>query len=146
MAEDQETPPTTTGLEIALQWAQLPPEHLQLALKALEPQLRREHEFRTEQLRITEIQKAESRKYAIFLASLISGFAVAVGLLVGGAVASSNNQPWLALLFAGPSIFALVKLFLMARAQGDELRKIGMRIKNSTPEAERDQSKQSNAI
>ncbi|MEW1639494.1 hypothetical protein AB0469_36240 [Streptomyces sp. NPDC093801] len=34
------------GLAYALQWSQLPVEHLQAALKAIEPELKREHELR----------------------------------------------------------------------------------------------------
>ncbi|MFF4772538.1 hypothetical protein ACFY05_06735 [Microtetraspora fusca] len=126
MAEDQTPQETPMGLEIAMQWAQLPPEHLQLALKALEPQLKREHAYRMEALRIQQehAQRAVRRKYAIYLTTLVGGFVIIVGLLVGGVITGINEEPWLAIALSSPSLVALISIFALLRSSGEELREL----------------------
>jgi hypothetical protein len=127
-----------TSLEIALQWAQLPAEHLEVSLKALEPQLKREHAYRMEQearkqaleverLRLESEQKQleaqldfdenqAKRTHALYMCGLGAGFLVCVGMLVGAVVVGINNQPWLAAMLSGPSVVALVTLFVLRKS------------------------------
>ncbi|GAA2284933.1 hypothetical protein GCM10010149_33220 [Nonomuraea roseoviolacea subsp. roseoviolacea] len=102
-----------SGLEIAAQWAQLPAEHLQVALKALDPQLKREHEYRMAQLDKQEREIAARRTHMLHMTGIVAGFAIAVGMLVAAVLLGMNNQPWLAVLLSGPSILALIKVFVL---------------------------------
>ncbi|NXY98790.1 hypothetical protein HYE82_31310 [Streptomyces sp. BR123] len=126
-----------TGLEHALQWAQLPPEHLQIAMKALEPELKRHHEFRMQQdahrqelelerMRLESAQqqltqqlehdeRQAKRSYTLYLVGLIAGFLISAGMLVGAVFVGMNNQPWLAAMLAGPSLLALATLFVLRK-------------------------------
>lgn len=51
MTDFGQTTASTHALQVTQMWAKLPPEHLEFALEALEPELRREHEHRLELLR-----------------------------------------------------------------------------------------------
>jgi hypothetical protein len=130
-----------TGLEIALQWSQLPPEHFQAALKAIEPQLVREHEYRMALLH-TETQRLKERRALIrHLTGLGAGFVIAAGMLVGAAILGVKGQPWLAGVLTGPSVFALVKIFVLRQATTDDLKRLRQsqimpQIATPTPEPE----------
>lgn len=124
-----------TSLEIALQWAAYPAEHLELALKALEPQLKREHAYRMEQeahkqalqlekLRVEAAQKQveaqlafderqDKRTHALYMGGLIVGFLVCAGAFAGAVYVGMNDHPWLAGMLSGPSVIALVTLFVL---------------------------------
>ncbi len=108
------------ALQIAQTWAQVPPEHLEAALKALEPELQREHEHRMTNLRLAE---QDARWHHVqYLCGLWAGFTIAVGMLTGSMIVGVNGQFWLAALLTGPSLFALAKLFVVRRA-GDSAEK-----------------------
>ncbi|KOY59061.1 MULTISPECIES: hypothetical protein [unclassified Streptomyces] len=102
---DQSDVRSQTALDFAKQWSQLPPEHLRIALRALEPQLAREHEYRMHQLRI------EQRRA---LAGLVAGFALSAALLALAVVVGLQGQVVLSALLAGPSIVAMGR-FLVTR-------------------------------
>ncbi|GAA4199775.1 hypothetical protein [Microbispora amethystogenes] len=114
MTPDREQP--LTGLEIALQWGQLPAEHLQAALKALEPELRREHEFRIARLEAERQEAKDRRMHQLYLSGLIAGFVISVSMLGAAVVLGMNNQPWLAAMMAGPSLLTLVTMFVLRRS------------------------------
>lgn len=120
-----------SGLEIAMQWAQLPSEHLQSALKALEPQLRREHELQmereraaneisVERMRLEARQSDSKRSHLLYLLGLIAGFILAAGMLVGAVIVATDGQAALATLFAGPSLIALVSIFVLRRKDASD--------------------------
>lgn len=102
------------ALQIARTWAQLPPKHLEVALKALEPELQREHEHRLQLLR--DAQQENQRRHVRYLCGLWAGFSIAVGMLTAAVVVGVNQQLWLAALLTGPSLLALAKLFVIRRA------------------------------
>lgn len=126
-----------TGLEYALQWAQLPAEHLQAAMKALEPELKRQHEFRmqqdahrqelevervrlesaqqqlTEQLQHDERQA--KRSHTLYVMGLVAGFLISGGTLGGAIYVGMHDQAWLASLLAGPTLLALATLFVLRK-------------------------------
>ncbi|MGW6877116.1 hypothetical protein ACWGF3_13370 [Streptomyces xanthophaeus] len=122
-----------TGLAYALQWSQLPAEHLQITLKAIEPELKREHELRMErethkqELEIERIRLASARSqlafdeqqakrgHTLYLVGLVAGFLLSTGMLVGAVIVGLNNQPWLSALLAGPSLLALATLFVLRK-------------------------------
>ncbi|WP_055480983.1 hypothetical protein [Sphaerimonospora mesophila] len=114
MTSAQERP--LTGLEIALQWGQLPSEHLQAALKALEPELQREHAFRMARLEAERREAKERRTHQLYICGLVAGFVISVGMLAAAVVLGTNDQPWLASMMTGPSLLALVMMFVLRRS------------------------------
>ncbi|SHI06558.1 hypothetical protein SAMN05444521_3630 [Streptomyces sp. 3214.6] len=124
-----------TGLEIAMQWAELPAEHLQVALKALEPQLRREHELRMaqqaalqqlelESLRLQTREKSASRSHALLLTGLIAGFLLSAGMLVGAVIVGMEGHVGLSSMLSGPSVLALASLFVLRRSDVTQTRAV----------------------
>ncbi|MFE3738982.1 hypothetical protein [Streptomyces sp. NPDC059134] len=119
--------PQPNGLEIAMQWAELPPEHLRNALAALEPQLAREHEYRMAQdkalqeanllrLRLQAEEEQNRRTHNLYMVGLIAGFIIALGMLTGAVVVGVNGEPWLAASLSGPSVLALAGLFVLRKS------------------------------
>ncbi|KOU30192.1 hypothetical protein ADK53_28655 [Streptomyces sp. WM6373] len=126
-----------SGLDYALQWAQLPSDHLQIALKALEPELKRTHEFRMQQdahrqelelerLRLESAQKQlqdqltfdetqAKRSHTLYMVGLIAGFVISAGMLTAAVIVGINNQPWLAAMLAGPSVISIASLFVLRK-------------------------------
>ncbi|RFC75491.1 hypothetical protein DXZ75_13335 [Streptomyces sp. AcE210] len=124
-----------TGLEIAMQWADLPAEHLQVALKALEPQLKREHELRMaqqaalqqlelESLRLQTREKAASRSHVLLITGLIAGFLLSAGMLAGAVVVGIEGHVALASMLSGPSVLALASLFVLRRSDATQTRAV----------------------
>ncbi|MEU2674809.1 hypothetical protein ABZ622_39465 [Streptomyces sp. NPDC007164] len=128
-------PPQPTGLEIAVQWAELPAEHLQVALKALEPQLRREHELRMEQekavrklelerLRLAAEEAQAKRSHSLYMVGLGAGFIVTLGMLTGAVIVGVQGQAWLAAMLSGPSVLALAGLFVLRKSDSAQVQTV----------------------
>ncbi|MEV0187216.1 hypothetical protein AB0I39_01605 [Kitasatospora purpeofusca] len=140
----------SAGLDIAAKWGEaLGPEKLELALKALEPQLKREHEARMRRMddirareeraastaeadakRAAALEKASSearardaqrhRNHVYRMSGLISGVVLSLALL-GAAVVIAPTQPWLAAGLSGPSLLALAKIFVLRRSDSSDM-------------------------
>ncbi|WP_432112731.1 hypothetical protein [Streptomyces sp. S1] len=118
-----EDPIVSAGLQIAAKWgATLDAAQLEVALKGLEPQLQREHKERMYRLKMQQeaAQQAaqggrEQREHKRYMAGLISGSIVAIALL-GAGVFVAKDQWWLSILLCGPSLLALVKIFVLRRS------------------------------
>ncbi|MFM9373391.1 hypothetical protein [Streptomyces sp. Da 82-17] len=118
------TPGEPTGLDIALQWAELPPEHLKAALQALEPELARRHEMRMLQARL-EAQGAEDRRsHLLYLSGLVGGFLIVVAMLTASVIVGINGLPWLSAMLAGPSVLSLAGLFVLRRVDSGTARQV----------------------
>ncbi|GLW07891.1 hypothetical protein Misp01_30210 [Microtetraspora sp. NBRC 13810] len=113
-----------TGYEISKMWGQLSPEHLRVALKALEPQLAREEAFRLAQLNAEMEEKKDRRAHVQHMTGLVAGLLIAIGTLAGAVMLGIHAQPWLALLLSGPSVFALVKIFVLRRTTSNDLKEL----------------------
>ncbi|GGP40494.1 hypothetical protein GCM10010214_12360 [Streptomyces abikoensis] len=133
MTQQPGTHPHLSGLEIALEWSKLPADQLEVALKALEPQLARDHEYRMgqerqahelalEQVRLAAEADQARRAHALYLTGLIAGFTVTIGMLTGAVIVGINNQPWLAAMLSGPSVLALATLFVLRRNDSTQTR------------------------
>lgn len=131
-----------SALDLATQWASLPPEHLRIALKALEPQLAREHELRFEQERGAERTKvalaenaafeaADRRAHIRYLCGLSAGLLISLSMLTAAVIVAINGQSWLAAALSGPSMLALTKIFVLRRSDTEDLRQAG-RVATST--------------
>ncbi|WP_225848196.1 hypothetical protein [Streptomyces sp. HPF1205] len=125
-----------SALDLATQWASLPPEHLRIALKALEPQLAREHELRLEQERAAERMNvalaenaaregADRRAHIRYLSGLWAGLVISLFMLTGAVVVGTAGQPWLAAALSGPSMLALARIFVLRRSDPEDLREAG---------------------
>ncbi|MET9149750.1 hypothetical protein ABZX82_00505 [Streptomyces griseoflavus] len=127
-------PGQPSALDIAAQWAQMPAEHLTAALKALEPQLKREHELRTlqennraclEQERLKTEHEKEKRRHRRHVLHVSFGLVVVLGALTGALHLGTHGQPWLALVLFGPTLLALVKMFLLRRSDAGDFLQSG---------------------
>ncbi|MHC5906296.1 hypothetical protein ACVNF4_20695 [Streptomyces sp. S6] len=143
MAEELGTQPARqpSALDIAAQWAQLPAEHLAVALSALEPQLAREHEARMqseraqayaelEQLRSqeAELKRAHRRR----LTGTYSAVFVALATLGASVYFGTHQQPWLAITFFGPTLLSLVKILALGRSDADDMKQAAAAVRAAT--------------
>lgn len=118
----------STGLSIAKQWGSvLDPAQLDVALRALEPQLRREHRermFRLEMQREAAEQQAQEQRegaaHKRYMAGLVAGSVIAVAML-GAGVYVAKDSWWLSVLLCGPSLLALVKIFVLRRSDAGDM-------------------------
>ncbi|MFE6223047.1 hypothetical protein [Streptomyces sp. NPDC057854] len=121
----------SAGLQIAAKWGTaLDAAQLEVALKGLEPQLQREHKermFRLKMQQETAQQEAqavrERREHTRYMAGLIAGSTVAIAML-GAGVFVAKDQWWLSILLCGPSLLALVKVFVLRRSDEYDMRAI----------------------
>ncbi|MFI5689317.1 hypothetical protein [Streptomyces sp. NPDC051636] len=154
LPETRTDPVITAGMEIAATWGEAlgGPEKLEVALRALEPQLKREHQIRLRQLdnqraqaernaaaereaaqRGAEAAKADAeraareaeriRKHNYRMATLGSSVLIALTMLGGGSWIASD-QPWLATALCGPGLLALVKLFMTQRSDATDTKAV----------------------
>lgn len=149
------------ALNIASQWSALPPEHLREALKALEPQLAREHELRVRaqdarQQRMAvdadrekaraeaELEKVradaastearQKRAHVYRMSGLAAGLTISVAMLVAAVQVASEAQ-WLSVVFAGPGLVALVKIFVLMRSDPDDIRQVARAARDASAAA-----------
>ncbi|MFI7451381.1 hypothetical protein ACIBQX_28060 [Nonomuraea sp. NPDC049714] len=112
-----------TGLEIAMEWAKLPPEYLATALGALEPELARQHEYR---------MTRDARAHARHMAGLIAGFVVCIATLSAAIVLGLNGEVWLAAILAGPSAAFMLKTLVLRKANTTDIKEF-LRRSNPPP-------------
>ncbi|MFE3874070.1 hypothetical protein ACFXPX_06675 [Kitasatospora sp. NPDC059146] len=150
----------SAGLEIAARWGEaVGPEKLELALQALEPQLKREHEARMKRMddirareeRRAAAEDAEAKRSAALektkaelalrdsdrrrahiyrMSGMISGVVISLSLL-GAAVVVAPAQPWLASALSGPSLIALAKIFVLRRSEPVDIQEAGRTARKS---------------
>ncbi|MFE5943128.1 hypothetical protein [Streptomyces sp. NPDC056480] len=137
-----EDPVLSLGLNIAAQWgSRLDPHQLEVALKALEPQLKREHKERTIRLEIQreDAERAaqttreaserasrearDGRSHKRYMATLITGGVVAIAML-GAGVFVAQDRWWLSILLCGPSLIALSKIIFLRRSDEYDMKAV----------------------
>lgn len=135
-----EDPLVSAGLEIAMKWGAAlgGPEQLKVALVALEPQLKREHQIRLKQLEAqkqTAERKArterEIRQHKFRMTSLIVGAAMSVAML-GAGVYVAKDVWWLAMLLCGPSLIAILKIVVLRRSDSSDMSAVTAAARNAT--------------
>lgn len=122
-----------------MRWGEvLDPEKLEIALKALEPQLRREYRERMKRLEMQEAtavrqaeERREERKHRRHMAGLVVGGVVAVAML-GAGVFVAKDAWWLATLLCGPSLLALAKVFVLRKSDAGDMSSVGRASRLST--------------
>ncbi|MFE3030095.1 hypothetical protein ACFXKY_00400 [Streptomyces canus] len=117
-------PQQPTSLEVALQWGQLPPEHLKAALKALEPELARQYELSVLRVQLQHQEVRDQRVHHLYMGGLIAGFIIVVAMLTGAVIVGINQMPWLAAMLSGPSVLALAGLFVLRRIDSTSAREM----------------------
>lgn len=113
----------SSALEIAKKWSKIPSEHLEIALKALEPELQREHQRRLAEQR--QIERDAQRKHVRYLCGLWAGLSLAVVMLTVGVILAIYGLLWPALLCTGPSLVAMAKIFVLRRSDPEDIRAVG---------------------
>ncbi|MGZ9931196.1 hypothetical protein ACXNSR_15040 [Streptomyces sp. NC-S4] len=146
-APREDDPLLSAGLEIAMKWGQAlgGPEQLQIALAALEPQLKREHQIRTKQLDI-QVKKAErqaremreARNHHFRMASLIVGAVLSISMLAGG-VYVAKDAWWLASLLCGPSLISMAVIIILRRHDNDAMKVVADTARRATNAAAQNQ-------
>ncbi|MEV5439580.1 hypothetical protein AB0K80_26750 [Streptomyces sp. NPDC052682] len=117
-------PVVSAGLGIAAKWGGvLDAAHLEVALKALEPQLRREHKERLLRLELQREAAEHERAHKQYMAGLITGGIVAI-VSLGAGVFVAKDFWWLSILLCGPSLLALVKLFVLRRSDEYDMKAV----------------------
>jgi hypothetical protein len=120
----------SSALEFALRWAELPPKRLEATLKALEPELAREHQRRLEHARLAAQDEQDRRNHKLYLGGLIAGFILAASMTTGAVIAGVCGLPWLAAVLLGPSVVSLVGVFVLRRFT----LRVGRRKENDIPD------------
>ncbi|MFC9432091.1 hypothetical protein [Streptomyces sp. NPDC056987] len=124
MTNQSEPAASRGGLDIAREWANLPPDHLEIALKALGPQLERDHEYRMKVIQLEYELAGAKQTHTLYLVGLVAGFVISVGMLIGAVIVGSNDQPWLAAMLSGPSVLALTTVFVLRRSDTAQSRAV----------------------
>lgn len=139
-APRDDDPIVTAGLEIAMRWGQAlgGPEQLKVALEALEPQLKREHQLRVKQLDMqasNAVQDAQERRdvraHRFKMTSLIVGAVISVAMLCGG-VYVAKDAWWLASLLCGPSLIGMALIIILRRHDANTMKAIADAARRST--------------
>ncbi|MEU8709168.1 hypothetical protein [Streptomyces sp. NPDC048565] len=136
-------PVVSAGLQIAAMWGSAlgGADTLDIALKALEPQLRREHKERMVRLEMqraeaerASAERGEQRAHQRHIAGLAVGAVIAVAML-GAGVYVAPDAWWLATLLCGPSLLALAKVFVLRRSDAGDMNAVTRGARTSTDAA-----------
>ncbi|MFF0216141.1 hypothetical protein [Streptomyces vinaceus] len=139
-APRDEDPLVSAGLDIAMRWGQAlgGAEQLKVALDALEPQLKREHQIRMKQLEMQAKRSEQQAKdvrdkraHHFKVTSLIVGAVLSLGML-GAGVYVANDSWWLASLLCGPSLIGMALIFILRRHDAATARAIADAARRST--------------
>ncbi len=137
---DGSDPMLAGALEIAMKWGAAlgGPDKLDVALKALEPDLRRQHKLKVLQLEMQRAvaemeaqERREQREHSRHIAGLVVGAVVAIAML-GAGVYLAPESPWLATLMCGPSLLALVKIFVLRRSDPGDMDAVARATRTAT--------------
>jgi hypothetical protein len=130
-------PYSAAAHRVAEQWAELDPEKFDLALKALEPRSKRAHQVRLRQLAIQEADAKRAaddviakRHHTYQMANLIVAAVLSLAMLGGGIYVAPTNI-WLALGLCGPSLLALMKVFVLRRSDEGDMKNLGRFLGNA---------------
>ncbi|WP_449488192.1 hypothetical protein [Streptomyces purpurascens] len=117
------------------------PEQLKVALAALEPQLKRDHQVRLRHLDMQrdaaarkdenaraaaerELRLArEKRQHALRMTGLYMGAVISIAML-GAGIYVARDVWWLAIMLCGPSLIAMGKLYVLRRSDREDMRAV----------------------
>ncbi|MET7693864.1 hypothetical protein ABZT06_38865 [Streptomyces sp. NPDC005483] len=126
------------AMQVAMQWKELDAAHLAVAMSAMEPSLRREHRERMARLDLQreaaqqqQTERQQRRAHRRHVAELIVGAVVALAMLGGGVYVAPDSW-WLSTLLCGPSLLALVKIFVLRRSDPGDMAAVAGAARSST--------------
>ncbi|MEV6462995.1 hypothetical protein [Streptomyces albidoflavus] len=118
------------GLRVAREWGALGAEGLEVALKAMDAQLVREHGITVLKLkgaqRDAELAAAKAKEDAdrrLAVTRLVVGCVMGL-VMMGTGIAVATYAWWLSVLLCGPSLLALVHVLVLGRSDAGALRYI----------------------
>ncbi|MFJ3545446.1 hypothetical protein ACIPQH_25160 [Streptomyces rubiginosohelvolus] len=152
-------PLVSVGREIARQWgANLGgPESLRIAVEAVEPQLKREHQIHLRRLemqreasaRADENSRAaaeremqmmrEKRQHTLWITGLYLGAVISIAMLFASIYVAMQGVWWLAIMLCGPSLVAMGKLYVLRRSDTDDMRAVSQSARAATNAADQAQ-------
>ncbi|MET7980149.1 hypothetical protein ABZW44_45730 [Streptomyces mirabilis] len=139
----------SAGARIAMQWRDLGADQLGAALRAMEPELRREHRERMMHLELRREaeqrqhedrqQQRADRRHTVEVAV---GAVIALAMLGGGVYVAPESW-WLSVLLCGPSLLAIAKVFVLGRSDPEDMKSMSMAARTATNAAGQAQPPQS---
>jgi hypothetical protein len=115
MAEGTSTP-EELALSYAKEWAQLPPTHLRVALKQLEPMMVRQHEL---------MIARDKRRHVLDMIALCGGTFISVCSVVAAFYFGMDKNYPAAGIMLGPSVLAMAKLLVLRKSDTKDTRAAG---------------------
>lgn len=112
-SRDHRPPCRADAAETPTHWTIPPADQLKAALRALEPELCREHERRLRSAQLVYEESQARRAHVLYLAGLGAGVLVCMTMLAGAVIVGVHGQPWLAAALCGPSVIALTRVFVL---------------------------------
>ncbi|MFE1131288.1 hypothetical protein ACFW6R_32005 [Streptomyces albidoflavus] len=137
----QGSPVFAHGLQVAREWGALGAEGLEVALKAMDAQLAREHDLAVMKLKAeqqyAEIAAHKEREDAdrrLVRTRLVVGCVMAL-VMMGTGIAVATYAWWLSALLCGPSLLALTHVLVLGRNDPGALRYIAGASRQATDAA-----------
>ncbi|MEU0726208.1 hypothetical protein [Streptomyces sp. NPDC006140] len=131
-------PVISAALQVAMQWKELDAAHLAAAMAAMEPSLRREHrermvrlEMQREAAQQKQVEWQQQRAHRRHVTELVVGAVVALAMLGSGVYVAPESW-WLSTLLCGPSLLALVKIFVLRRSDPGDMAAVAGATRTST--------------
>ncbi|MGW1554720.1 hypothetical protein [Streptomyces sp. NPDC002346] len=131
-------PVLSAAMQVAMQWKDLDAAHLAAAMSAMEPSLRRDHRLRIVRLEMQreaaqweQTERQQRRAHRRHVMELIVGGLVALAML-GAGVYVADDSWWLSTLLCGPSLLALVKIFVLRRSDSGDMAAVSGAARTST--------------
>ncbi|MFF4900454.1 hypothetical protein [Streptomyces sp. NPDC001068] len=125
-------PAVLAAIHVAMQWQGVDAAHLSAALAAMEPSLKREHRERLTRMEMQrEVaqqaldERHRERAHQAQMTQLICGTVLALAMLGGGFYVARESW-WLSTLLCGPSLLALIKVFILGRSDPDDMKHVSL--------------------
>ncbi|GAA1599786.1 hypothetical protein [Streptomyces globosus] len=137
--ESAPDPVLYAAAQVAMQWKDLDAAQLAAAMSAMEPSLVRDYHLRQQRIEMQreaalweQADRQQRREYRRRMTELIVGGVVALAMLGGGVYLAAADHWWMATLMAGPSLIALVKIFVLRRSDPGDMHAVASATRMST--------------
>ncbi|GAA2567195.1 hypothetical protein GCM10010424_06330 [Streptomyces lienomycini] len=108
-------------------WIDLPPAHLKVALGFYGEREKRDHEYRIAKTeRDQEIQRLEVlNQHRLDVMGMMAAFVISVASVGSAIYFGARHDYWMAGIMLGPTVFAIMKLFITRKADKSDLKAAG---------------------
>ncbi|WP_159052333.1 hypothetical protein [Streptomyces longwoodensis] len=120
---DEIRAPEELALSYAKEWAQLPPAHLRVALKQLEPMMVRQHEL---------MVARDRRRHVLDMIALCGGTLISVCSVAAAFYFGLENDYVMAGIMVSPSVLAMAKLLVLRQSDAKDSRAAGAALNAAT--------------